>query len=100
MEERLNMGMKERDKLHAIRNVLEGRTTQAEAAKILRRSERHVRRLCARVRGKGERGLVHGLRGQPSNNRLNEELLGKALSALHHPRWEGFGPVFAREKLD
>ena len=100
MEERLNMGMKERDKLHTIRNILEGRMTQAEAAKILRRSERQVRRLCARVRSKGERSLVHGLRGRPSNNRLDEELLGQALSALHHPRWEGFGPVFSREKLD
>jgi hypothetical protein len=100
MEERFDMGMKERDKLHAIRNVLEGRMTQAEAATILRRSERQVRRLCARVRGKGERGLVHGLRGQPSNNRLDEELLGQALSALHNPLWEGFGPTFAQEKLD
>lgn len=99
MEERLNMGMKERDKLHAIRNVLEGRTTQAEAAKILRRSERHVRRLCARVREWGERSLVHGLRGRPSNNRLDEDVLGQALSALHNPRWKGFGPTFAQGKL-
>lgn len=100
MEERLNMGMKERDKLHVIRNILEGRTTQAEAAQMLRRSERQVRRLCARVREKGERSLVHGLRGQPSNHHLDDELLEQALSALHNPLWEGFGPVFAREKLD
>ena len=100
MEARLNMGMRERDKLHAIRNVLEGRITQAEAGKILRRSERHVRRLCARVRGKGDRGIVHGLRGLPSNNRLDQELLGQALSVLHNPRWKGFGPTFAQEKLD
>lgn len=100
MEARLNMGMRERDKLHAIRNILEGRITQAEAAKILRRSVRHVRRLCARVREKGDRGLVHGLRGLPSNNRLDEELLGRALSALHNPMWKGFRPTFAQEKLD
>lgn len=100
MEARLNMGMRERDKLHAIRNVLEGRITQAEAANILRRSERHVRRLCALVREKGARGIVHGLRGLPSNNRLDEELLGQALSALHDPLWDGFGPIFSREKLD
>ena len=30
MEERLNMGMKERDRLHAIRNVLDGYTTVDE----------------------------------------------------------------------
>lgn len=100
MEARLNMGMRERDKLHTVRNILDGRITQAEAARILRRSERHVRRLCARVREKGDRGIVHGLRGLPSNNRHDEELLGQALSGLHNPLWEGFGPTFAQEKLD
>lgn len=99
MEARLNMGMRERDKLHAIRNVLERRITQGVAAKILHRSERHVRRLCARVREKGDRGIVHGLRGLPSNNRLDEEVLGQALSALHNPRWKGFGPTYAKQKL-
>jgi hypothetical protein len=99
MEARLNMGMRERDKLHAIRNVLERRVTQGVTAKILHRSERHVRRLCARVREKGDRGIVHGLRGLPSNNRLDEEVLGQALSALHNPRWKGFGPTYAKQKL-
>ncbi len=100
IEERLNMGMKERDRLHAVRNILEGRITQAEAARLLHRSERQVRRFCAKVREQGERGLIHGLQGHLSNNRLDEELLGQALSALHNPLWEGFGPVFAREKLE
>lgn len=100
IEERLNMGMKERDRLHAVRNVLEGRHTQGEAARLLRCSERQVRRLCAKVGKQGERGLIHGLRGRPSNHRLEEELLGQALSVLHDPLWEGFGPVFAREKLE
>lgn len=100
MEERLNMGMKERDKLHTIRNVLDGKITQAEAAKVLHRSERHVRRLCARVRKKGDAGLVHGLRGRPSNNRHDEGLSEQALSALHNPLWDGFGPSFSQEKLN
>lgn len=100
MEERLNMGMKERDTLHVIHNVLDGRITQAEAGKVLRRSERHVRRLCSRVRQRGDAALIHGLRGQPSNNRHDEELLGQALSTLHDPLWQGFGPFFSREKLD
>ena len=100
MLEQLNMSKRERDKLHTIHNVLDGRITQAEAAKILRRSDRHVRRLCARVRKEGDAALVHGLRGQLSNNRHDDELLGQALSALHNPLWEGFGPSFAQEKLD
>jgi len=94
------MGMKERDRLHAVRNILEGRITQSEAARLLRRSERQVRRLCAQVQAQGERGLIHGLQGRLSNHCLDKELLGQVLSALHDPLWEGFGPVFARDKLE
>jgi hypothetical protein len=99
MEERLSMDMKDRDKLHSIRSVLEDRITQAEAARIIGRSERHVRRLCAQVRERGDGALIHGLRGRPSNHRLDEELLGQVLSAFHDPLWESFGPTFAHEKL-
>lgn len=99
MEEALVMGMRERDRLHAIRNVLEGRLTQREAGRLLGRSERQVRRLCARVRVKGDRGVIHGLRGLRSNNHLTDSLLERVLSAVHDPRWDGFGPTFASEKL-
>ena len=100
MDEGLNMGMKDRDRLHVIRNVLDRRSTQREAARLLGLGHRQVQRICATVRRKGDQGILHGLCGQPSNNRLDPESLGQALSALHHPLWEGFGPVFAREKLD
>jgi hypothetical protein len=100
MEERLNMGMKDRDKLHIIRNVLEGRMTQAEAGKALRRSERQVRRICARVRANGDRSILHGLRGRPSNHRFDPEFLERVLGAMHDPGWDGFGPTFVRDQLE
>jgi len=52
------------------------------------------------VREHGNRGIVHGLRGLPSNHLLDLELLGKALSAVHDPLWNGFGPTFAQQKLE
>lgn len=100
MDEVLNMGMKDRERLHIIRNALDRRTTQREAAKLLGLGHRQVQRICAAVRRRGDRGILHGLRGRPSNNRLDPEALGQALSVLHDPLWEGFGPVFAWEKLD
>jgi hypothetical protein len=100
MNEVLNMGMKDRDRLCIIRNAVDRKITQLEASKILRLGHRQTQRICAAVRRDGDRGILHGLRGQPSNNRLDPELLGQALSALHNPLWEGFGPVFSREKLD
>ncbi len=100
MNEALNMRMKDRDRLHIIRNSLAHRFTQIEAAKLLGLSHRQVQRICAAVRRGGDKEILHGLCGQRSNNQLNPEMLGQALSALHHPSWEGFGPVFAWEKLD
>ncbi len=99
LDERLNMSKQDIDRMHALRNVIERKLTQVEAARILRLSDRQVRRLCIRVREDGPRGIVHGLRGRLSNHRLDPELLGKVLSAVHDPLWDGFGPTFAREKL-
>ena len=99
MEERLNMSEKNIDKLRVIRNIIEGGLTWKIGSKMLKVSERQIGRLCARVRGKGNRGILHGLQGRPSNNQLDCELLGQALSALHNPVWHDFGPTFAKDKL-
>lgn len=94
------MSQRDIDRLHVIRNVLERRLKQVQAAQALDLTDRQVRRLCAQVREEGARGIRHGLRGRPSNHRLDAELLEQALSAVHDPRWEGFGPTFAQEKLE
>lgn len=100
MDERLNMSNREVDRLHVIRDILDGKLKWREAAEIMGRSERQVARLCAKIREQGNRGIVHGLRGRPSNNQLAPELLEKALSAVHDPLWEGFGPTFVQQKLE
>lgn len=99
MDERLNMSDGDIDRLHTIREILEGRLKWTEAVEVLGVCERQVARLCASVRKEGTRGILHGLCGRPSNHRLDEELLGQALSALHSPRWEDFGPTFAQDQL-
>lgn len=98
--EGLIMSRRDIDRVHAIRNVLEGRLKQRQAAEILGLSVRQVKRLCKRMRMEGTRGIRHGLRGRPSNHRLAPELLEQALSGLHDPLWESFGPTFAQEKLE
>lgn len=100
METRLNMSGDDIDKLRVIRNVLEGRFTWLAAAEALDLSERQIGRLCAQVRTRGNRGILHGLLGRSSNNQGDPELLGMALSALHDPRWKGFTAVFAQQKLE
>lgn len=100
MEEVLEMSQQEVNRHHVIRSVLEGRATQAQAGKTLGLTPRQVRRLCVRVRQKGARGVIHGLRGRPSNHQLDRDIVERALCALHEPLWEGFGPTFARDKLN
>ena len=100
MDERLNMSNREIDKLRVIRDILDGKLKWREASEILGRSERQVARLLAKVRKDGNRGILHGLRGLPSNHHLDLELIGKAVSAVHNPLWDGFGPTFAQQKLE
>src|ERR1700719_1419706 len=100
MDEVLNMSNKDIDRLRVIRNVLDKKLTQSAAAVILDLCDRQVRRLCIEVRNQGNRGILHGLIGRPSNHQNDPELLGMALSALHNPRWEGFRAVFAQQKLE
>lgn len=89
----------EMDRLHVIRQVIDKKLTWKEAAERLDLGDRQVGRLCASVRKHGNRGIMHGLRGRPSNRTLDEDLLSKAMSAIHDPLWEGFGPKFVSEKL-
>ena len=100
MDERLNMSKDEIKKLRVIHNVIEGRLKWAEAAQMLDLRERQIGRLCAKVLRKGNRGIIHGLVGRPSNNQSDPELLGRALSGVHDPLWEGFSAVFAQQKLE
>lgn len=100
METKLNMSNRDIDRLRVIRNVLDRKLRWRDAAEALDLSERQVARLCAQVRQRGNRGILHGLAGKPSNHQLDPEVLGMALSALHNPRWEGFTAVFAQQKLE
>jgi hypothetical protein len=60
------MSLRERDGLKVLYTVLRGARTQTEAARLLRRSVRQVRRLQRRLEADGDQAVVHGLRGQPS----------------------------------
>ena len=98
-EERVDISMRDIDRLKIIHEVLKGHLRQGQAAQQLRISRRQVIRLCQRVRQEGNRGIIHRLKGLPSNHQLNTEALEHALSALHDPCYDGFGPTLANEKL-
>jgi hypothetical protein len=98
MEDTLTMSNRELTRLKTIHRVLEGRMTWPEAARQLDLSERQIGRLCASVRRDGARGIVHKLRGRPSNRQLDPGLLDRALDLIR-THYVDFGPTFANEKL-
>ena len=96
--DRIAMSQKERDVLKILHGVRHGERTQAQAARLLGFSVRHIRRLQRKLQAHGDQALVHGLRGRPSNHRLDPTLRRKVLAAYRR-RYADFGPTFASEKL-
>jgi transposase len=97
-KDRIEMSQRERDVLKVMSGVLKGERTKAEAARLLKRSERQVRRLARRMKAEGDKAVVHRLRGKPSNRRLAAATRRTVLE-LYKSRYAGFGPTLAREKL-
>jgi hypothetical protein len=96
--DRIEMGQRERDTLKVLQTVIDQQRTQVEAARLLKRSVRHVRRLLRKLEQDGDQALVHGLRGQPSNRQLAPAFRRQVLRA-YMQRYRDFGPTLACEKL-
>jgi transcriptional regulator with GAF, ATPase, and Fis domain len=72
--ERIELSAKERERLRVLQQVEEGHLKQIEAARRLHLTDRQVRRLQVRLRSQGDRGIVHRLRGRPSNRKIPDPL--------------------------
>src|SRR5882724_10480102 len=96
--ERIALSQRERDRLRVLHEVKQKQITQVEAAKRLKISDRHIRRLLLRLGEHGDRAVIHGLRGRRSNRRLAARLELKILSRVRQ-RYADFGPTLAAEHL-
>jgi hypothetical protein len=97
--ERIELSARERERLKVLQQVEEGHLKQVEAARRLQLSDRQVRRLQARLRSEGDRGIVHRLRGRGSNRKMPAALTQRAMRELRQARYAGFGPTLAAEHL-
>jgi len=70
--------------------------TQKQAAEEIGVTERQVRRLLRKLRRKGDRAVIHELRGRASNRKLSAEAERQAMAVLSDPVYQGFGPTLAR----
>jgi hypothetical protein len=96
--ETFTMSRKEVPRPGLLRHCLAGRLTNAQVAQALTLSVRQVQRLKRRLARAGVRGLVHGLRGQPSNRRLPRELADRIRALMAGP-YRGFNDRHLTEKL-
>ncbi len=96
--ERIALSQRERDRLRVLHEVKQRQITQIAAARRLKITARQVRRLLLRLREQGDRGLIHGLRGRPSNRRLAPVFEQKILARVRQ-RYADFGPTLAAEHL-
>jgi transposase len=94
------MTQAERDRLVALKKAQKKLITQKQAAEEIGITERQVRRLLRKLRRKGDRAVIHELRGRPSNRKLPAELQQRAIAVLSDPVYRGFGPTLAAEYLE
>jgi len=94
----LRMSRKERDRLKVMDQLVQEQITQQQAAQWLALSVRQVRRLQRRYEAQGDRGLMHRLRGRPSNRQIDASVREQALELLKD-RYRDFGPTLAAEHL-
>lgn len=97
-EDTIMMSLQELRRVHLVRQAMARTLTQGAAAALIGLTERQVRRLIQRVRQTGDRGVVHGGRGQPSNRRLPERLKAQVLRR-YAQQYGDFGPTLAAEQL-
>lgn len=92
------MSQDERDWLHYLKQVKAKQITQKEAAGRMQVSERWVRKLVQKMKRRGDRVVVHGLRGRASNRKLAAKTQREAV-ALVRKEYADFGPTLASEYL-
>jgi transposase len=93
------MTQAERDRLVALKKAKRKLITQREAAEELGLSIRQVKRLLKALKERGDKAVIHGLCGRPSNHHLDEEVRQSAIAILSQEVYRGFKPTLASEYL-
>ena len=92
------MSARDRDRLKVLHEVGKGHLTQKQGGEQLGVTERWVRKLLARMRKEGDRGILHRLRGRASNRKIEEKTRQRAVK-LVEGKYGDFGPTLASEYL-
>lgn len=94
----ITMSRREAKRLHFIRQALDEKMTQAEAAGHIGLSDRQIRRLIRRIREEGDEAICHRSRGKASNHRIPKKVKERVLR-LFRNEYHDFNLAHATEKL-
>ena len=94
----ITMTAKEAERHEIINNLIAKKINGTNAAKQLNLSIRQTKRLKAKVRKHGIKGIIHKLRGKESNNKIEKDLL-RDVKKIIQQNYPDFGPTLAAEKL-
>lgn len=95
----LTMTQAERDRAQVLKQVCARTLTVTAASTMLGVSERHLYRVLSRYRAEGDRGLIHRLRGSPSNHGYAAQLKTRVLDLYWRPEFRDYGPTLFAEVL-
>src|ERR1700680_1934767 len=88
-EGQLLMTQADRDRLVTLKKAKKKLITQREAAEELGLSVRQVKRLIYGLKKRGDKAVIHGLRGKPSNRRMEDGVETEAVKILSAPIYKG-----------
>ena len=94
------MNQAERDRLVTLRKAKKKLITQGQAAEEMGVSVRQVQRLLVAMKKRGDKAVIHALRGKPSKRRIDARIRRKAMQILSREEYQGFGPTLASEELE
>ena len=98
-EETLLLTQNDRDRLKVLHEVRKGHITQRQASEQLKLTDRWIRELVERIREKGDKAVIHGLRGTRSKRKIAEKIEKQAMEIVGR-EYADFGPTLASEYLN
>ena len=93
------MTQRDRDRLVVLKKAQKKLIKQSQAAQELGISQRQVHRLLRALKDKGDKIVIHGLRGRPSNRRISQAEREKIILVLSQQNYRDFKPTLASEYL-
>ena len=93
------MSQREIDRTSILRQVRDSSITARHGAELLGMTPRHFRRIRRAWEREGDKAVIHGLRGRPSNHAKAPELREWALERARDPLFRDFGPTLLAEHL-